>query len=139
MTQCLLFFSQGSSVPVSIPGMPLFKQARTAGGAAQGAGGLDGPQAPQYPATFVPPHKLSQQNASVFSVNGGASPGTLLKRDRLKMRNAVLQSTGFLESSTDKVEVEGDLSRKSIRKGDGGMSQAFAVPRDFPLSPSPPM
>lgn len=93
---------QGSSVPVSIPGMLLSNtSARTTGAA-------EGKQEREYTGTFIPPHQLSQHAGFMFSLTGTISPNSLLKRDRLKMRNAVLQSTGFLEAqhATDKLPVE---------------------------------
>jgi hypothetical protein len=44
----------------------------------------------------VPPHQLTRQDDFTFSFNG-ASPSGCLKRERLRTRNAVLRSTGFLE------------------------------------------
>ena len=49
------------------------------------------------PATFVPPHQLSQDTDFKFSWTG-ASPGAAVKKERLRSRNAILQSTGFLEA-----------------------------------------
>eukprot|EP00879_Flechtneria_rotunda_P014496 GHRR01015148.1.p5 GENE.GHRR01015148.1~~GHRR01015148.1.p5 ORF type:complete len:105 (+),score=38.76 GHRR01015148.1:534-848(+) len=46
--------------------------------------------------TFIPPHQLSKQDDFMFSFTG-ASPSAALKRDRLRTRNAILRSTGFLE------------------------------------------
>lgn len=44
---------------------------------------------PQYPGTFIPPHQLSQHDGHfMFSLSG---------RERLRARNAILKSTGFLE------------------------------------------
>jgi hypothetical protein len=47
-------------------------------------------------ATFIPPHQLSKQDDFMFSFTG-ASPGAGLKRERLRARNAILRSTGFIE------------------------------------------
>eukprot|EP00878_Enallax_costatus_P007323 GHUV01007669.1.p3 GENE.GHUV01007669.1~~GHUV01007669.1.p3 ORF type:complete len:107 (+),score=25.45 GHUV01007669.1:862-1182(+) len=46
--------------------------------------------------TFIPPHQLSKQDDFMFSFTG-ASPSATLKRERLRTRNAILRSTGFLE------------------------------------------
>lgn len=48
--------------------------------------------------TFIPPHQLSRQDDFMFSFTG-ASPSACMKRERLRVRNAILRSTGFLEPS----------------------------------------
>jgi hypothetical protein len=80
---------QGSSVPICIPGMPIRKK--------QGPGAPADEQT--YPGTFVPPHEMQdgQQDAIMFSLTGNEG----VKRDRLRARNAILQSTGFLEKSVE--------------------------------------
>uniref|UniRef100_A0A7S0WQA6 Uncharacterized protein n=1 Tax=Chlamydomonas leiostraca TaxID=1034604 RepID=A0A7S0WQA6_9CHLO len=92
MAQSLPVYSgpvkMGSSVPINIPFM--------GGRGAPGARPEQGPHMDQYPATFVPPHQLSQRDDFSFSVTG-ESPGAVIKRDRLRVRNAILKSTGFLE------------------------------------------
>lgn len=45
---------------------------------------------------FVPPHQLSQRYEWQFSVSG-LSPSASAKREKLRARNAILRSTGFLE------------------------------------------
>lgn len=55
-----------------------------------------------YPGTFIPPHQLSQQTQFMFSLTGtDSTPSQALRRERLKVRNAVLLSTGFLESEAE--------------------------------------
>ncbi|KAF8057651.1 hypothetical protein HT031_006000 [Scenedesmus sp. PABB004] len=78
----------GTSAPIAIPNM--MNRWRSDGGK-PGAG-----PAGEGAATFVPPHQLSRQDDFQFSFNG-ASPSATLKRERLRTRNAILRSTGFLE------------------------------------------
>lgn len=53
-------------------------------------------QPAEVASTFIPPHQLSKQDDFMFSFTG-ASPSATLKRERLRTRNAILRSTGFLE------------------------------------------
>ncbi|GFH20493.1 predicted protein [Haematococcus lacustris] len=107
----------GSSVPMNIP----FKMVQ------QALPGMAGPAAIAYPATFVPPHQLSQREDFTFSFTG-ESPAVGIKRDKLRARNAILKSTGFLEKSGAGA---GSPSRSSMDKGSltksmvGGLSQAL--------------
>jgi Senescence regulator len=66
------------------------------GAGAVGVGADVGGAAAAVAATFVPPHQLSRQEDFAFSFSG-ASPSATIKRDRLRARNAILRSTGFLE------------------------------------------
>lgn len=94
---------QGSSVPIAIPNLSRWKSPSDApapagpGAKAAAAPGAD-PRgaAPHAAGGFVPPHKLTRQEDFTFSFNG-ASPSGCLKRERLRARNAILRSTGFLE------------------------------------------
>lgn len=110
----------GSSVPINIP----FMGGRGARGPLAGAGaGAE----PQYPATFVPPYQLSQREDFTFSFTG-ESPGAAIKRDRLRVRNAILKSTGFLEHPVlPAIGLAGVPDRSSLtNKGVlGGLSQAL--------------
>lgn len=94
---------QGSSVPIAIPSLPRWKDG------AAGAGG-----AREAPATFVPPHKLTHQEDFSFSFTG-ASPSAGLKRERLRARNAILRSTGFLEPK----DGDGDAAAGGDAGGEG--------------------
>ncbi|KAG2485240.1 hypothetical protein HYH03_016026 [Edaphochlamys debaryana] len=80
----------GSSVPVSIPHMGRWKKAD------QTPDSPTGPAVQFAAATFVPPHQFSQVNDFTFSFTGD-SPSVAIKRERLRARNAILKSTGFLE------------------------------------------
>jgi hypothetical protein len=78
----------GTSAPINIPHMSRWKLGSTTEGGDAAAANV--------PQTFVPPHQLSQKDDFMFSVTG-ASPSAVIKRDRLRQRNASLRSTGFLE------------------------------------------
>jgi hypothetical protein len=111
---------QGSSVPIAIPSLPRWKA------------GADG-AAREAPATFVPPHKLATQEDFAFISLTGASPSAGLKRERLRARNAILRSTGFLEpkdgdAAAGETAGEGDgEAGKAAARGAGGAS-AHALP-----------
>lgn len=81
---------------------------------------------PQYPATFIPPHQFSQREDFMFSFTG-ESPGVALKRDKLRTRNAILKSTGFLEPEVRTVASIGAQERQRVMLGftTGGLSQAL--------------
>uniref|UniRef100_A0A383W314 Uncharacterized protein n=1 Tax=Tetradesmus obliquus TaxID=3088 RepID=A0A383W314_TETOB len=75
----------GTSAPIAIPNMMnRWRSDGKAGGQQEAA------------STFIPPHQLSKQDDFMFSFTG-ASPSATLKRERLRTRNAILRSTGFLE------------------------------------------
>jgi hypothetical protein len=82
----------GTSAPIAIPHMSRWKL----GSPAEEAGAGAAAPAPNVSATFIPPHQLSQKDDFMFSFTG-ASPSAVIKRDRLRQRNAILRSTGFLE------------------------------------------
>ncbi|KAI8474313.1 MAG: hypothetical protein J3K34DRAFT_518269 [Monoraphidium minutum] len=99
----------GSSVPIAIPPMARWKPSETppAGAAAAALAAPGAAASCAVPAAagagaapaagrFVPPHQLTQHDDFQFSFNG-ASPSAGLKRERLRARNAILRSTGFLE------------------------------------------
>eukprot|EP00775_Hariotina_reticulata_P002019 gene2019-2340_t len=75
----------GTSAPIAIPNM----MNRWRGDKAS-------TQQPDAASTMIPPHLLSKQDDFTFSFTG-ASPSATLKRERLRTRNAILRSTGFLE------------------------------------------
>lgn len=59
------------------------------------------PEAPQVqeemlPATFVPPHMIGSMAETYGFDWEGASPAGILKREKLRARNQILRSTGFL-------------------------------------------
>ncbi|PNH03723.1 hypothetical protein TSOC_010238 [Tetrabaena socialis] len=105
----------GSSVPVSIPHMGRWKKSDAA---------PDSPTTQFAPATFVPPHQLSQVNDFMFSFTGD-SPSVAIKRDRLRARNAILKSTGFLEPGVSTVNNIGLQERARLGLAAGGLSQAL--------------
>ncbi|EFJ49831.1 hypothetical protein VOLCADRAFT_89698 [Volvox carteri f. nagariensis] len=105
----------GSSVPVSIPHMNRWKKPEAQ---------PDSPTAQYAPATFVPPHQLSQVNEFMFSFTG-ESPSVAIKRDRLRVRNAILKSTGFLEPGVEQVNNIGLQERNRLAVAAGGLSQAL--------------
>ncbi|GIL74038.1 hypothetical protein Vretimale_5004 [Volvox reticuliferus] len=105
----------GSSVPVSIPHMNRWKKPEPP---------TDSPTTQFAPATFVPPHQLSQVNEFMFSFTG-ESPSVAIKRDRLRARNAILKSTGFLEPCVEQVNNIGLQERNRLGVAAGGLSQAL--------------
>ncbi|GLC34960.1 hypothetical protein PLESTB_001183200 [Pleodorina starrii] len=107
----------GSSVPVSIPSahMNRWKKAEPT---------PDSPAAQYAPATFVPPHQLSQVNEFMFSFTGD-SPSVAIKRERLRVRNAILKSTGFLEPGVQSINNIGLQERERLVVAAGGLSQAL--------------
>lgn len=126
---------QGTSVPIAIPNLPRWKPGDAppapapAGPAPAPAGAAPaGPvaaPAPRPPAgddtpgkKFVPPHQLTRHEDFTFSFNG-ASPSACLKRERLRARNAILRSTGFLEPKDGPGGGGGALLSASV--GGGGL------------------
>lgn len=97
----------GTSAPINIPHMSRWKL---------GADAAEQPPVVNIVAqTFVPPHQLSQKDDFMFSFTG-ASPSAVVKRDRLRQRNAILRSTGFLEnggSPASPVQQEPQRTEKS--------------------------
>lgn len=85
----------GSSVPINIPFLGAPRRAgKEAGGVAQ--------HHPLPGTTFIPPHQLSQRD-DFSQCLLGESPGCSMKRERLRVRNAILKSTGFLEQSAPSI------------------------------------
>lgn len=83
----------GTSAPINIPNLVNWR-----------ADKLTSEDFQHRTATFVPPHQLSQQEEFVFSFSG-ASPSATMKRERLRARNAILRSTGFIEGGGDAQQV----------------------------------
>uniref|UniRef100_A0A061S124 Uncharacterized protein n=1 Tax=Tetraselmis sp. GSL018 TaxID=582737 RepID=A0A061S124_9CHLO len=53
-------------------------------------------------ASFVPPHLIGSMDTAAFGFGwDGASPAAVLKKDKLRTRNAILRSTGFLADHQD--------------------------------------
>lgn len=107
----------GTSLPIAVPPMSRWR----AGPGAPAAGPSDSPITVQA-ATFVPPHQMSVTNDWQFSFTGD-SPSIAMKRDRLKARNAILKSTGFLEPGVSSVNNIGLQERNRLAAG--GLSQAL--------------
>lgn len=76
------------AVTVAMP-----QQRPAAAAPASWAGARQVPPAPA--AAFVPPHRMTCGDDFGLTAEGG-SPVACLKRERLRVRNAVLRSTGFL-------------------------------------------
>lgn len=74
----------GSSVPISIPA--IFKRKDPSNDVMK-----------DMPATFIPPHKLSARDPSLLMEGSAPNLGT---SSRLRARNKVLRSTGFLPKDT---------------------------------------
>lgn len=110
----------GSSVPIAVPNMSRWRQPAAA---ALPAAAGDSPVAGAQPAGFVPPHQFGTMvNDYTFSFTGD-SPSMTMKRERLKARNAILKSTGFLEPGTGIINIAG-LQERRMRTA-GGLSQAL--------------
>lgn len=92
LTSAVVFCLQGTSAPIAIPNMNRWR--------ADGKGANGQPA--DAASTFIPPHQLSRQDDFMFSFTG-ASPSATLKRERLRTRNAILRSTGFLEPQAGRV------------------------------------
>lgn len=111
----------GSSVPVNIP-MGAAMRARGLGGQGPGDPGGAGEDA----AAFIPPHQFSQRDEfTMGSFVPGETPGMAIKRDRLRVRNAILRSTGFLENNSPVPHAVGSIPERPSYKGLGGLSQAI--------------
>ncbi|KAG2430579.1 hypothetical protein HXX76_010097 [Chlamydomonas incerta] len=109
----------GSSVPVSIPHMARWKKADAS---------PDSPTSIAAPATFVPPHQLSGAPPDFAFSFTGDSPSVAIKRERLRARNAILKSTGFLEPGVQSVGTIGVQEQKRltlVAPVAGGLSQAL--------------
>uniref|UniRef100_A0A6U0Z9V9 Uncharacterized protein n=1 Tax=Polytomella parva TaxID=51329 RepID=A0A6U0Z9V9_9CHLO len=121
----------GSSVPISIPHLSRWQngtdlsQVKPAEGDTEKSKAVD--KNIYYPATFVPPHQLSHVEDFQFSFNGD-SPSFSIKRERLRVRNAILKSTGFLEPAAKLQNGFGIQDRNRVQVG--GLSQALNQ-RDF--------
>lgn len=112
----------GSSVPIAVPNMSRWRQPAAAAAAA-GDSPVGGGAAGQQPVGFVPPHQFGTMvNDYTFSFAGDSSSMTM-KRERLKARNAILKSTGFLEPGTGIINIAG-LQERRVRAA-GGLSQAL--------------
>lgn len=72
--------TQGTSVPIAIPNLPRWQPG--------------GPSTPPEP--FIAPHLITARPDFGLDPAGG-SPSACIKRDRLKVRNAVMRATGYLE------------------------------------------
>ncbi|KAG2446583.1 hypothetical protein HYH02_008568 [Chlamydomonas schloesseri] len=109
----------GSSVPVSIPHMGRWKKADAS---------PNSPTAIAAPATFVPPHQLSGAPPDFAFSFTGDSPSVAIKRERLRARNAILKSTGFLEPGVQSIGTIGVQEQKRlalVAPVAGGLSQAL--------------
>ncbi|PNW75973.1 hypothetical protein CHLRE_12g552750v5 [Chlamydomonas reinhardtii] len=109
----------GSSVPVSIPHMARWKKADAS---------PDSPTTIAAPATFVPPHQLSGAPPDFAFSFTGDSPSVAIKRERLRARNAILKSTGFLEPGVQSIGTIGVQEQKRLALAPpvaGGLSQAL--------------
>eukprot|EP00951_Prasinocladus_malaysianus_P003138 scaffold22309_cov45-Prasinocladus_malaysianus.AAC.1 len=59
-------------------------------------------EAKNLPQTFIPPHMMGSVDTAAFGFDiTGASPAAILKKDKLRTRNAILRSTGFLANQQD--------------------------------------
>lgn len=104
----------GSSVPMNIPFLPKKPSQEDK------QEDEEEQEQVQYPGTMIQPHQLSQ-HGFMFSLTG-ASPSAA-KRDRLRARNAILKSTGFLENQSPVMPLQDKASR--IPSIAGGLSQAL--------------
>lgn len=84
---------QGTSAPIRIPAR-----------AVPGRGTDEASGEKRFASTFVPPHLMEQQQQAhtitgAAATYSGVSPSASLKRERLYQRNAILRSTGFIETN----------------------------------------
>ncbi len=84
-----------------------------------------------YPGTFIPPHELSHKQDNYMSV-AGAGASSLMKRDRLRNRTAIMKATGFLETATERRSIDRQsidrLKFDQLAMAAGGLSQSFKSP-----------
>lgn len=109
---------QGTSAPIRIP-------ARAVPGRGTDA---ESSGEKRFASTFVPPHLIEQQQSHTITAAtySGVSPSASLKRERLYQRNAILRSTGFIETNPivrhsfaetlDTIK-EGQFQRDAPRRG----------------------
>jgi hypothetical protein len=93
--------TQGSSVPIAMPMMPKKRKEEQDNSSGEDEYVHEG--IARYQGTFIPPHELSHRQENFMSVVGGAS---LMKRERLKARNAILKATGFVENHSQPVTIQ---------------------------------
>ncbi|KAI8472566.1 MAG: hypothetical protein J3K34DRAFT_519609 [Monoraphidium minutum] len=84
-----------SSVPIAIPRWPRPAFGAAPGAAAAAPASLSAAPARAPAAPFVPPHRMTCGQDFGLTAEGG-SPSACLKREKLRARNAILRSTGFL-------------------------------------------
>mmetsp|Transcript_21775 Transcript_21775/g.37139 ORF Transcript_21775/g.37139 Transcript_21775/m.37139 type:complete len:235 (+) Transcript_21775:145-849(+) len=116
----------GTSMPVTIPGF-----------GNRGAIAVPARAMPEQAMaqTFIPPHQYSVQCSQMSPSWIGESPGTALKRHKLRARNAILQLTGFLEPGGGggmALQAENGTDRQGIvipraSQHMGGLSRALGV------------
>jgi hypothetical protein len=127
--------NMGTSAPIAIPFMGRWKPLDQSEQEARDGEEDDLTQKLlQYPGTFIPPHQLSQKDENMFSWTGQQS----LKKDRLKARNQILMSTGFLEAGVKNINPMGIQERAKITPAIGGLSQAIGPRKSREHSHIPP-
>lgn len=116
----------GTSVPIAIhrPVGGRWASGNSSDDEDGGGGGNDGGNMRMQlqAGTFIPPHQMSQRDDFMSMIADGQ-----IKRDRLKTRNAVLRSTGFLEPGTAQAATVGLQERQRIATtaAAGGLTQAL--------------
>lgn len=84
----------------------------------------------------VPPHELSHRDEITLAMMG-ESPGGAMKRDRLRVRNAILKSTGFLEHGA--ALPQGGTAVSALEAGGLGLGMGSAASLVPPPGPSASM
>jgi hypothetical protein len=91
----------------------------------------------RFATTFVPPHLMEQRSSEDIAgalTFSGISPSASLKRERLVQRNAILRSTGFIESAAQVkngfVETLDTIKEAPV----GGLSMGLGVERPVEAS-----
>ncbi|GAX73899.1 hypothetical protein CEUSTIGMA_g1349.t1 [Chlamydomonas eustigma] len=112
----------GSSVPIAMPMVPKKRKEEQADNSSDDEDDGAHVSNARYQGTFIPPHELSHRQENFMSVVGGAS---LMKRERLKARNAILKATGFVENHTQPVTIQDGSKFQALTSG--GLTQSLAL------------
>jgi len=110
----------GSSVPIAMPMMPKKRKEEQDNSSGEDEYVHEG--IARYQGTFIPPHELSHRQENFMSVVGGAS---LMKRERLKARNAILKATGFVENHSQPVTIQDGSKFQALTSG--GLTQSLPL------------
>ncbi|KAK9840905.1 hypothetical protein WJX84_009548 [Apatococcus fuscideae] len=121
----------GSSAPINIPAQERRRR------------GDPVTEAERQPATFQPPHMLSQQEEDRLGRSAKSFAGQLatpsVKRSRLQQRNAILRSTGFLENvPAPSLGTIRETQPQNVRQSHLSNFSALSTALGVSPSPTPP-